>query len=67
MPEKYTVEQKIAIVIESFTSTNIAELCRRYGYPLYVTIDRRRGSLRVEAKPLENHLREMSTRRRSMI
>ncbi len=31
MPEKYTVEQKIAIVMESFTSTNIAELCRRYG------------------------------------
>jgi len=31
MPEKYTVEQKVAIVMESFTSTNIAELCRRYG------------------------------------
>ncbi len=31
MSGKYTVEQKAAIVIESFTSTNIAELCRRYG------------------------------------
>ncbi len=29
MPEKYTLEQKITIVIESFTSTNISELCRR--------------------------------------
>ncbi len=31
MPEKFTVEQKEQIVIESFTSTNIAELCRRNG------------------------------------
>ncbi|MEM0136701.1 MAG: transposase, partial [Thermoplasmatales archaeon] len=31
MPEKYTVEQKVQIVSESFTATNIAELCRRYG------------------------------------
>ena len=31
MPEKYTVEQKAQIVMESFTATNIAELCRRYG------------------------------------
>ncbi len=31
MSEKFTVEQKAAIVIESFTSTNIAELCRRHG------------------------------------
>ncbi|WMT49127.1 MAG: transposase [Thermoplasmatales archaeon] len=31
MSEKFTVEQKERIVIESFTATNIAELCRRYG------------------------------------
>ena len=31
MPEKFTVEQKEQIVIESFTATNIAELCRRQG------------------------------------
>ena len=31
MTEKFTVEQKIKIVIESFTAANIAELCRRHG------------------------------------
>jgi putative transposase len=31
MPEKFTVEQKEQIVIESFTVTNIAELCRKHG------------------------------------
>ena len=31
MPEKYTVEEKVAIILESFTATNIAELCRRHG------------------------------------
>ena len=31
MSEKFTVEQKVQIVIESFTATNIAELCRRHG------------------------------------
>jgi len=31
MPEKFTVEQKEQIVIESFTATNIAELCRKHG------------------------------------
>ena len=31
MPAKFTVEQKVQIVIESFTATNIAELCRRHG------------------------------------
>ena len=31
MSEKFTVEQKEHIVIESFTATNIAELCRRHG------------------------------------
>ena len=31
MAEKFSVEQKVQIVIESFTSTNIAELCRRHG------------------------------------
>ena len=31
MPEKFTVEQKEQIVIESFTATNVAELCRRHG------------------------------------
>ena len=31
MPEKFTVEQKEQIVIESFTATTIAELCRRHG------------------------------------
>ncbi|MCI2413400.1 MAG: transposase [Cuniculiplasma sp.] len=31
MTEKFTVEQKERIVIESFTATNIAELCRRNG------------------------------------
>jgi transposase len=31
MPEKLTDEQKEQIVIESFTATNIAELCRRHG------------------------------------
>ena len=31
MTEKFTVEQKVQIVIESFTATNIAELCRRHG------------------------------------
>ena len=30
MPEKFTVEQKVQIVIESFTAANIAELCRRH-------------------------------------
>ena len=31
MPEKFTVEQKEQIVIESFTATNVAELCRKHG------------------------------------
>lgn len=31
MAEKFSVEQKVQIVIESFTSTNVAELCRRHG------------------------------------
>ena len=31
MTEKFTVEQKVQIGIESFTATNIAELCRRHG------------------------------------
>ena len=31
MSEKFNVEQKAQIVIESFTATNIAELCRRHG------------------------------------
>jgi len=31
MPEKFTVEQKEQIVIESFTAISIAELCRKYG------------------------------------
>ena len=31
MSEKFTVEKKAEIVIESFTATNIAELCRRHG------------------------------------
>ena len=31
MPEKFSIEQKEQIVIESFTATNIAELCRRHG------------------------------------
>ena len=31
MPAKFTVEQNGQIVIESFTATNIAELCRRHG------------------------------------
>ena len=31
MAEKFSVEQKEQIVIESFTATNIAELCRRHG------------------------------------
>ena len=31
--EKFTVEQKERIVIESFTATNIAELCNRYTMP----------------------------------
>ena len=30
IPEKFTVEQKEQIVIESFTTTNIAGLCRRH-------------------------------------
>ncbi len=31
MVEKFTVEQKVQIVVESFTATNIAELCRKHG------------------------------------
>ena len=31
MAEKFSVEPKVQIVIESFTSTNIAELCLRHG------------------------------------
>ena len=31
MTEKFTVEQKVQIVIESFTAANIAEHCRRHG------------------------------------
>ncbi len=31
MPEKLNVEQKVQIVIESFTAVNVAELCRRHG------------------------------------
>ncbi|MEM3191785.1 MAG: hypothetical protein QW752_05355 [Thermoplasmata archaeon] len=31
MSEKYTVEQKVQIVTESFAEINIAEPCRRYG------------------------------------
>ena len=31
MAEKFDVERKAQIVMESFVSTNIAELCRRYG------------------------------------
>ena len=31
MTEKFTVDHKELIVIESFTATNIAALCRRHG------------------------------------
>ena len=31
MSEKFTVEQKEQFVFESFTATNIGELCRRHG------------------------------------
>lgn len=31
MAEKFTVDQKFQIVMEAFTSTNMAELCRRHG------------------------------------
>ncbi len=31
MSEKFSVEQKTAIVVGSFTATNIAELCRGHG------------------------------------
>ena len=31
MAEKYTVEEKVAIILESFIARNIAELCRRHG------------------------------------
>ena len=30
MTGKFTVEQKVQIVIESFTAANIADLCRRH-------------------------------------
>ena len=29
--EKFTADEKVAILMESFTSNNIAKLCRRYG------------------------------------
>ena len=29
--EKFTADEKAAIVMESFTANNIAELCRRHG------------------------------------
>ena len=29
--EKFTADEKVAIVMESFTSNNISELCRRHG------------------------------------
>ncbi|OWP57198.1 MAG: hypothetical protein B2I17_02150 [Thermoplasmatales archaeon B_DKE] len=31
IPEKFTIEQNEQTIIESFTATNIAELCRRHG------------------------------------
>ena len=31
MMEKFTADEKVAIVLESFTSNNIAELCRWHG------------------------------------
>ena len=31
MTEKFSVEQKLQIEIESFTAASIAELCRRHG------------------------------------
>ena len=31
MAETFTVEQKEQIVIESFTATNIAEMCKKHG------------------------------------
>ncbi len=31
MMEKFTADEKAAIVMESFTANNIAELCRRHG------------------------------------
>ena len=32
--ERFTADEKVAIVMESFTSNNIAELCRRHGVSL---------------------------------
>ena len=29
--EKFTADEKVAIVMESFTANNIADLCRRHG------------------------------------
>ena len=29
--EKFTADEKVAVVMESFTANNIAELCRRHG------------------------------------
>ena len=70
MPEKFTVEQKEQIVIESFTATNIAELCRRHGVSVaqfHSSTDGRNGILKEEEKDWENHQGEMNTRRRLMI
>ncbi len=29
--EKFTADEKVSVVMESFTSNNIAELCRKHG------------------------------------
>ena len=65
--EKFTVEQKERIVIESFTATNIAELCKGMVYLLHSSTDGRNASLKVEGRDLENHQGEMNTRRRLTI
>ncbi|EQB71559.1 MAG: transposase [Thermoplasmatales archaeon A-plasma] len=50
MADKFTVEEKVQIVIESLTATNIAELCRRHGVSVAQLHRWRSISFKEEAK-----------------
>jgi transposase-like protein len=70
MSEKFTVEQKLQIAIESFTVTNIAELCGRHGVSVaqfHSSTDGGNASLKRGRETCRNDRLAISTRRRLTI
>ena len=67
MAEKFSVEQKAQIVIESFTVTNTTNWAEGMWYPFNSSTPGKKDFSMREAMHLEKPQREMNTRRRLMI